>query len=261
MDALTGFAEGRISRAKGFCRRALALDAPGCCGSQSMAPGACFPKIVGIVFALYLPEDESGICQEMTQAKYSQEVIVTPEFSFAPSPSMLALCPCPENDAAHTLPEDGGASVCFGEAPRAVTDVTEAWTDRLENLARVASSLDEAEVEEALDLMQADTLSSLYALLDGAGIDRGERLVIGLDGCGAVSVDDHPQREQVLALLEAHPRVAGKLRRIAALALSGRGMRDITRAEQVLTGHDGKGERLFQACLKGSLSHFHLVQK
>ena len=196
----------------------------------------------------------------MVQAKYSQEVIVTPEFSFGLSPSMLALCP--ENGAERTLAEaDGDAPARFGEGPRVVTDVTEIWADRLKNLGRIGSALDETGVEETLDLMQTDALNSLYALLDGAGIDRGERLVIGLDECGKVSVDEHPQREQVLALLEAQPPVVDKLRRIAALALTGRGMRDIARAEHLLTGHDGKSERLFQACLKGSLSHFHLVRK
>lgn len=196
----------------------------------------------------------------MVQAKYSQEVIVAPEFSFGLSPSMLALCP--ENGTNHALAEaDGDASARFSEGPYGLTDVTETWADRLEGLARVGSALDETRVEETLDLMQADALSSLYALLDGAGIDRGERLVIGLDERGEVSVDEHPQREQVRALLEAHPLVVDKLRRIAALALTGRGMRDITRADHLLTGHGGKSERLFQACLKGSLSHFHLVQK
>ena len=109
--------------------------------------------------------------------------------------------------------------------------------------------------------MQADALDSLYALLDGAGVDRGERLVIGLDERGGVSVDEHPQRERVLALLESHPRVADKLRRMAALALTGRGVRDIARAEDMLAGHGGEGERVFQACLKGGLSHFHLLRK
>lgn len=172
---------------------------------------------------------------------------------------MLALCP--KNGTEHAVAAHGEAFAPLGEGPSAVADAAETWMDRLESLAREGSALSEAEVEETLDLMQADALSSLYALLNAAGIDRGDRLVIGLDGRGMVSVDEHPQREEVLALLEAHPRVTDKLRRIAALALTGRGMRDITRARHLLTGHDGKGERLFQACLKGSLSHFHLVQK
>lgn len=195
----------------------------------------------------------------MIQAKYSHEVTVAPEFSFALSPSMLALCP--ENGTDHTIAVDSDALARFGEGPRCLADATETWMDRLESLARTGSILGETEVEESLDLMQADVLNSLYAMLDAAGIDRGERLVIGLDDQGVVSVDEHPQREQVLALLEARPLVTDKLRRIAALALTGRGVSDIARAEHLLTGQGGRSERLFQACLKGSLSHFHLVQK
>ena len=150
---------------------------------------------------------------------------------------------------------DDDASVRFGEGPRRITDLTETWPETLEALKRTGAPLGEAEVEEA------EALDSLYALLDGAGVDRGERLVIGLDERGGVSVDEHPQRERVLALLESHPRVADKLRRMAALALTGRGVRDIARAEDMLAGHGGEGERVFQACLKGGLSHFHLLRK
>lgn len=190
---------------------------------------------------------------------------MAPEFPFGLSPSMLAVRSRRANGTECNLADgvdmDDDASVRFGEGPRRITDLTETWPEALEALKRTGAPLGEAEVEEALDAMQADALDSLYALLDGAGVDRGERLVIGLDERGGVSVDEHPQRERVLALLESHPRVADKLRRMAALALTGRGVRDIARAEGMLAGHGGEGERVFQACLKGGLSHFHLLRK
>lgn len=175
---------------------------------------------------------------------------------------MLAVFPRREDGARGEAcgPEDD-APVRFGEGPTRVTAPARAWTDTLEVLARTGAALDEATVEETLDAMQEDALAGLDALLDEAGIDRGERLVIGLDGRGGLDVDDHPQRERVLELLARHPALADTLRRMAALALTGRGARDIARAEGLMNGDGAEGGRVFQACLKGGLSHFHLVRK
>lgn len=188
---------------------------------------------------------------------------MAPEFPLCLSPSMLVVRCRRESgsgrDSAHVADD---APVRFGEGPNRIMNVPEpAWTDVVADLARTGAPLDENSVEEALDAMQEETLDSLYALLDNAGVDRGERLVIGLDGRGRLEVDEHPQRERVLALLDAQPRLAERLRHMAALALTGRGMRDIARAGALLAGEGAEDGRVFQACLKGGLSHFHLVRE
>ncbi len=118
-----------------------------------------------------------------------------------------------------------------------------------------------ADVGDELDRMQERILADLYARMDRAGISRDERLVISLAPSGLLDVGEHPQRESMLAILDEHPELAEHMRRMAALALTERGLTDILLADDVLHGAGRESARIFQASLKGPLSHFHLVRQ
>lgn len=190
---------------------------------------------------------------------------MAPEFDTS-YPPMLSVRPFadaggvdgPDNCAA-AGPAAPDGPVRFGEGPACRVEGA-AWTEALDELLGVGSALRADVVEEELDGMQEQTLDALYALLDRAGVSRDERLVIVLDRGGCLDVGEHPQRDQVLAQLRAHPGIAERLRAMAALALTERGMQDVTLAGRMLRGGGNGDERIFQATLKGGLSHFHLVR-
>ena len=113
--------------------------------------------------------------------------------------------------------------------------------------------------EHKMNKAQERVLRMLHSRMEAAGISREDRLVIAVDAGGQVNVGPHPQREQICAILAATPGIAGELRCMAALALTERGMRQMVQAEYVLNGTGEGCEHVFQACLKGGLSHFHLL--
>lgn len=147
-----------------------------------------------------------------------------------------------------------------------VTGGMPALEGTLEDLLNAGASLRTANIDECLDNLQEQSLDSLYALLDAAGVSRNERLVLSLDMNGTLHVSEHPQQAVIIAALAAHPAIATNMRTMAALALAERGMDDLVLAKRMMHSAPRKempssDERFFQACLKGGLSHFHLVRK
>lgn len=186
---------------------------------------------------------------------------MAPEFDIASHPSMLSVRFHAEGGS-----EPDGGPLRFGEGPcRAVSEEPERWTRTLHAVrhadTELSAVLDASELENVQDEMQERVLDILFSLLDEAGVSRAERLVLVLDAGGRVDVEEHPQREKVASLLAAHPRLAERLRELAALALAERGMNDISRAGKLLRGRGEEGGRIFQACLKGGLSHCHLIRE
>ena len=186
---------------------------------------------------------------------------MAPEFDIFSFPSMLAV---------HFRPEEGSTSdetyVRPGEGPhRILTEETGPWEQASDTVQRAEVALhavvNTPDLEKLQDDMQEHTLALLRELLDRAGVSREERLVIVVDEGGGVDVAEHPQRELALSVLAEHPQLREKLRAMAAGALLARGMDDISRANHVLREHGGEGGKIFQACLKGSLSHCHLVRE
>lgn len=182
-------------------------------------------------------------------------------------PTMLSVRPL--NDRDESTGQDGQDTLPHSHVlPQAdgwVTGGMPALEGTLDDLLCAGASLQAANVGECLDTLQEQSLDSLYALLDAAGVNRNERLVLSLDMDGTLHVSEHPQQAIIIAALAAHPAIAMRMRIMAALALAERGMDDLVLAKRLMRSNalrkDSDSTRLFQACLKGGLSHFHLVRK
>ncbi len=108
------------------------------------------------------------------------------------------------------------------------------------------------------EAIQEQALDILRRRMHEAGITPDQRIVLTLDAGGHIHAAEHPDRERLedLARKEPLPRL---FRQIAAISLTGRGLDDLRLAHGLLQGNEG-AEPLLQACLKGALSHFHLVR-
>lgn len=148
------------------------------------------------------------------------------------------------------------------------------WQERIEHILREGSPFLSDKLDDALDTLQEHTLADIHALMESLEISSARRLVFTLDREGRLDAGEHPRREALRALLRVHPEITGNIRTMAALALAEKGMAELRLADKLLRKalqdddtdkprDDGEIQPmpLFQACLQGALSHFHLLKK
>ena len=114
-------------------------------------------------------------------------------------------------------------------------------------------------LEIELDNMQNAIVSQLFNLLKENGITLEDRIAIGVSSIGKLEIYGHPQRSEIMQLLENNHIIHKELCLMAVMTLTERGLGDLAMAGDMLKGDSAEERKIFQACLKGALAHFHLI--
>ncbi len=108
------------------------------------------------------------------------------------------------------------------------------------------------ELEEAF-------LNIVYYLFNKHDINRDEKIVISLTENGHLQVNSHPQREEIISLLDSTPQCLKIMQRLAADAMLKRGIQNIQNSQSVMNGTPIASQAVYQTSIKGELSHFYLI--
>lgn len=171
-------------------------------------------------------------------------------------------------------PIDGSPPVPEDIRPGTNRDI---WKASVNNALQAGAPFLSDALDDTLDSLQEHTLADIYTLMESMNISLAQRIVLTLDKEGRLDAAEHPQREAIRELLRIHPEVATGIRSMAALAVAEKSMTELCLADRLLQhvpadnaddaeaapceGEEARRELIFQACLQGSLSHFHLVKK
>lgn len=134
-------------------------------------------------------------------------------------------------------------------------------SENIINKLQCQASIDLELLDAWQDSLQEAILLELYELFQKEDIDLDERLVIILSGDGRLEARDHCQQGRINELLAKKPELGTKMQTMAALALIQRGVTDLEQARLLFEAESRPQQEIFQACLRGSLSHFHLLSK
>ena len=151
------------------------------------------------------------------------------------------------------LPETTLTNITDSADPNAQTN------EKLRCIVQVAQPSARAWLEIELNNMQEAIVSQLYVLFKNHGIELEDRLAIGVNPHGDLEIYGHPQRAEIMRILENNSLIHKELCIMAVMALTERGLGDLAMAKEMLKGDATERRRIFQACLKGALAHFHLV--
>lgn len=120
-------------------------------------------------------------------------------------------------------------------------------------------------LQKNIEILQDDFLAALNDKMNNAGIAGNEKLTLRLEGNDSLSMTgEHPQKDEINAILEESPELAGAFKEIAAQSSLVRDIRSIRTLASTHAGISAYGDMMatapssaYQVSIKGDMSHFY----